>query len=523
MISQTVKSFPTIVRSFNRHILARTSQVILQSPASYIGAGLFGLFFVVLAVIQFATPDLAGNDGYYHIKIAQIMGRQGLRPPFPWLPLTVLNPAAYVDHHFLYHVLLLPFTYVDLRLGAKWASVMFPALTFLSGWILLRGQRVPYAPLWAMGFLAVSEAFLYRMSMTRAQSLSLLMLMVGLHFTLTGRLRWLLFVSFLYVWLYNAFPLMLMVVGAVVAAGWLIEGKLKLAPLGYSALGLGLGLILNPYFPENLLFIAYHLFPKLTDTTAVSVGNEWYPYETWTLVENSGPALLLFVSGILALGLQERRMNVATTSLLLIAVLFGVMLFKSRRFVEYFPAFALLFAALAWTPLLTLWQQTKARFGPKLPILLTLLLLPAIIWNVQATQESLQRSKPYGLYAAASAWLKSNTPAGSMIFQTDWDDFTRLYFYNTHNRYTVGLDPTYLQLYDAELYDLWVEITKGRVEQPAGVIQEKFGADYVLTDLNHKGFLNEAQDDPRLKELFRDDEAVIFQVLSQSEGGAANR
>ncbi|MCB0166908.1 MAG: hypothetical protein KDI79_21960, partial [Anaerolineae bacterium] len=115
-------------------------QVRLSGSTLLLGAALFGLFVTLLALIQFSTPNLAGNDGYYHIKLAQVMGQEGLRPPFPWLPLTVLAPDRYVDHHWLYHMLLIPFTWSDLRLGAKWASVILPALTFLTGWVLLRGQ-----------------------------------------------------------------------------------------------------------------------------------------------------------------------------------------------------------------------------------------------------------------------------------------------------------------------------------------------------------------------------------------------
>ena len=51
-------------------------------------------------------------------------------------------------------------------------------------------------------------------------------------------------------------------------------------------------------------------------------------------------------------------------------------------------------------------------------------------------------------------------PAGSRIFQADWDDFPPLFFHNTHNTYTIGLDPTYIQLQDPDLYDLWVDLTE---------------------------------------------------------------
>jgi hypothetical protein len=278
-----------------------------------------------------------------------------------------------------------------------------------------------------------------------------------------------------------------------------------------------LGLLINPYFPENLLFIYHHLLPKLTDATATSVGKEWYPYQTWTLVENSGPALLLFVSAIFALGLRERRINTATATLLFLTVLFGFMLFKSRRFIEYFPAFVLLFGALAWAPLFKAWMQAKKWVGRDLPVVLTVIVLLASAWNIQQTQASLKDSKPFQRFATASTWLVTNTPARSMVFQTDWDDFTRLYYYNTHNIYTVGLDPTYMQLYDADLYDLWIEISKGRVERPAATIAGKFGAGYVITDLQHKGFLREAEADPQLIERYRDDFAVVFEVVAQKE------
>jgi len=52
-----------------------------------------------------------------------------LRPTFVWLPLTTLNPRDYVDHHYLFHIFQIPFTWFrDLRLGAKIASTIFASL-----------------------------------------------------------------------------------------------------------------------------------------------------------------------------------------------------------------------------------------------------------------------------------------------------------------------------------------------------------------------------------------------------------
>lgn len=476
------------------------------------GVGLFGLFVALLATMQFATPNLVGNDSYFHIKFAQVMREQGLLPVFTWLPLTILNADAYFNHHFLYHVFLIPFTYGDLREGAKWAAVIFPAAAFLSGWLLLRGQQVPYAALWALGFLAVSEAFLYRMSMTRVQSVSLLMLFLILHVTLTQRYRWLLPLTFTYVWLYDGFPFIVALVTIYTACRWLLDRRLELSPLLYTGLGVGLGLLINPYFPKNIVFIYHHMLPKLTETTAINVGNEWYPYRTWTLVENSAPALFAFVAGVFALGLREKRMGTNTATLLLTTILFGFLLLKSRRFIEYYPAFALVFCALAWAPFCREWMQSKPWFRSALPILLILMLTPFIWYNIQETRDKLQDSTSYQRYASASAWLKANTPAESRVFQTDWDDFTWLYFHNIHNNYTLGLDPTYMQQYNPQLYDLWRDITKGHIQNPSQFIASTFGANYVITDLKHEAFLREAKADSNLEEVYRDEYAVVFRV-----------
>jgi hypothetical protein len=457
--------------------------------------------------VQFSTPSIVGNDGYYHIKLAALMRAGGLKPDFVWLPLTILNPDQFVDHHFLFHVLLMPFTLGDLIVGAKWASVLFASTAVVAIWWMLRRQTVPHAAFWALGTLAVSEAFIFRMSMPRAQSLSLTMLVLALGWLLSGQHRRLIGLGFLYVWLYDAFPLLLLACACYVAAEWLVAGRLRLKPLGYAGMGILLGLVINPYFPDNLSFVGRHILPKLANATSVSVGSEWYPYDTAQLLSNSGIALLALASGVFALGLAGRRMRVETATALLLSLAVGLMLFQARRFVEYFPAFALIFAAFAWAPLI---EGASRRVV--LPGLAALALGMGLWLNLGASIKSAHASKPAQRYQAASAWLERNTPSGARVFQTDWDDFPRLFFHNNHNTYTIGLDPTYLQLQDPDLYELWVDLTQGRAEDLSAAIVDSFGVEYVLTDLEHERFLQAAEEDPELTEVYRDEFAVVFAV-----------
>lgn len=502
------------------------------------GLLLWLVFVIFLALVQFSSPNMPDNDGFYHIKLAYLMRTQGLKPDFVWLPLSILNPRDFYDHHFGFHVALIPFTFGDLRLGAKWAAVLFSSLAFLSVWNLLKRQRIPLAWLWALGLLAISEAFIFRMSITRAQSLSLAVLMLALDWLLRGKFSRLPYLAALYVWMYDAFPLLLALVGVYVVSAWLVERRVVVRPLVLVALGTLAGLLFNPYFPHNIVFAIQHIAPKLAGATAVSVGNEWYPYATAQLLENSLLSLAAFVSGALSLGLSGKRMQLRTAVAFLLACFFGLMLFQSRRFIEYFPPFALVFAAFAWSPLIETASEhvevsIPRRASPGHPrrfpaaallpgraalkkwlpaLVLIAILLPGISSTFKMSRASLQASKPYETYAAASAWLAGHTPAGSLVFQTDWDDFPRLFFYNTHNRYLIGLDPTYMQSYDPDLYTLWIDITRGKAERPSVAIQDQFGAWYVLTDLQHEAFLQQASADRGLLAVYRDSDAVIFQV-----------
>lgn len=489
---------------------------------------LFLIFAGLLAIVQYGTDALVGTDGYYHARMGLLIRQEGLRPDFKWLPLTILNADAFYNHHLLYHVYLALFGGTDplvdggqsLTQSIKLASIVMPALAFLAVWWLLRGQEVNWASLWALGLFAVSEAFLYRMSMPRAQSASLLVLVLGLHWLLNGKFRPLIPLGFIYVWLYDGFPLLPLIGSIYLVAVLFVERKFVWQAVAFPVMGIGLGLLVNPYFPENIHFTLNHLIPKISFTDT-PVGNEWYPYDTWTLVENTGFAFGALVLAVLALGWQKERINLSTLTVLLLTVFFGLLLFKSRRFVEYFPAFTLMFTALSINPLLQNWPANHTRWqrtGGAL-VLSAALAVP-LVTTIYLARDSVAGSKAADWYAAAAGWLAANEPDGSFVFQTDWDDFPRLFFYNPEMIYTVGLDPTYMELHNADLYHDWVDLTQGDVDKPGAVIRDQFGAQFVFSDLGHAAFLRQAADDPLLTEVYRDDQAVIFAVEAGEAAGS---
>lgn len=507
-------------------IQSSTCTNITEPPAHprtwLVGLGLFGMFAALFGFIQFSIPGLADNDSYYHIKMGWLIHTQGIKPDFIWLPRTILNQTDYYDHHMLYHVYLALFTWRDpaldsgaaLVVGAKIASVVLAAVTFVAVWWLLRAQRVRWAAAWALGLFALSDIFLFRLSMVRAQTASLLVLMLALHWLLQRRYRMLLPLGFGYVWLYNAFPLLLLLAGTYAFGVLLSKRRIAWPALIYPSVGIALGLVLNPYFPENIIFIIKHIGPKLGVATT-EIGAEWYPYDSWTLMKTAGLAYALGIAGLTGLVIQRRGFTQPQLITFGLYLVFGILTLNSKRFMEYFPAFALVFGALSLAPVLADWRNStplvwrRARLAASTLLLLALLLT---LTNARNAMLALNIIKPASLQRDAARWLNQNVAANTLIYNADWRQFPRLFFYNSSNRYLLGLDPTYLQLADANAYALYTAINAGKVAQPGTAIQQTFGATYLIADRQQTELIAQAQADPTLREVYRSEDSVIWAV-----------
>src|SRR5687768_15304696 len=93
---------------------------------------IFGFFaiFILMTLMQRSTDAICCGDwdGYYHIRWSALLWESfksgNWLPEFTWLPLTVLNPQDYADHHFLFHLLQIPFLwFFEPVMAAKVAAV----------------------------------------------------------------------------------------------------------------------------------------------------------------------------------------------------------------------------------------------------------------------------------------------------------------------------------------------------------------------------------------------------------------
>ncbi len=109
---------------------------------------IFGFFAIVLIMVllQFSTKAICCGDwdGYYHIRwsaqLWESISSGHWLPEFKWLPLTVLSPQDYADHHFLFHLLQIPFLwFFEPVTAAKLSTVFYGSLAVFSGyWLMFR-------------------------------------------------------------------------------------------------------------------------------------------------------------------------------------------------------------------------------------------------------------------------------------------------------------------------------------------------------------------------------------------------
>ena len=92
-----------------------------------------------------------------------------------------------------------------------------------------------------------------------------------------------------------------------------------------------------------------------------------------------------------------------------------------------------------------------------------------------------------------------------------------LFYYNPDRVYIVGLDPTYLYDRDSELWTLYAHITLGEEDDPAPLIRDRFGAQYVFTDNEHPDLLRIAEDSGDFEKVYEDKFTTVLRVLNQDK------
>jgi hypothetical protein len=525
---------------------ALKSETAIRSVQVGVAAIVIGAIFWRL---QFSTDAICCGDfdGYYHVRWSRLLWegfRNRVFPPiFTWLPLTTLNPNDYVDHHFLFHIFQIPFTFRNPQRGAKIASVIFASLAVLSCYWLLVHHRIRYVMVWLVALLACSTPFLYRLNMAKAPPFAIIYLIAGIYL-LFKKKYWLLGpLAFIFTLTYDMVVLLILAVFIWVAVIAWTERRFEWRPIVWVLAGTAAGFAINPYFPKNLHLFYQHLKMKLALTEfSTKVGQEWDPYNSWEFIGNSLVACIAMIVGYIAFDPADRKRAAHPLFFLIFSTALMIMTARWKRIAEYWPPFAVMFSAFALQPwlvgarsaltglptdLLEELQPFLDRSEPGTePIsedrtelvriivaaAIAVLLGVVLAFNLRFTADDIKDSKPHDYYRAGAEWMRANISPAQIVFNTDWDDFPRLFYYDPTHKYVSGLDPTYLYDRDPALSRLYDRITKGEEEDPGPLIRDRFGAHYVFTDNTHEKFSFNATESGWFEIVYEDTDCTILRI-----------
>lgn len=517
---------------------------------------IFLFSFIVFAYLQY-SPYFADPDSFYHAKVALMIRDEGIIKDFPWLQYTILKDN-YTDQHFLYHVFLIPFvTFFKPLIGTKLATIFWGTWLILVFFTILRGLKIRWAFLYALLLLLINP-FIFRISLAKAPSVSIIFLLLGLYFIFNYKFKSLFILSFLYVWFYGGFILILIAAGFFIGVTLVYNRWFKKvnhhrflekihALLGRNhrfrpkkkwhikillATGLGLlaGLIINPYFPKNFIFY-YHQLVKIgiiNYSKIIGVGGEWYPYGFLDLISNTVVLSIILVITLVLFFIFFKRQSKLSFTAFLIYLLFFIFTLKSRRYVEYYVPFGMFFCAISLNDSLrginikkyftllkkVYFKNIFTKLIISVIIIYILIILPTVVLrDFKTAKNDLSSGIALDKFFFVSKWLKENSEKGSIVIHSDWDDFPTLFYHNSHNYYIVGLDPTFMYEYNQDLYWKWVNLTTGKkVPNLYQVVKDDFKASYILIEKDHSGMYNQISGTNGFSLIYEDEQVYLYQV-----------
>ncbi|MEO5925764.1 MAG: hypothetical protein ABIR70_18240 [Bryobacteraceae bacterium] len=475
------------------------------------------LVSIAIFLLASTIPDIpSGYDAYRHVRMASRLVTEGFAEVMkdPWHVAYIWTKP--VDPYVGFHVLLAPFTMVfELITAIKLFGAIIIGTTAFVSLRILQHFEVEYRAAWLMIAVFGSGITLHRATVSRPFVLGTLMVLTVTLLTLKNRPGWVAIASAVHAACYSMFFLVAMGPGL-----WLLLRRDRAAfrLVLCCAFGIGVGLISNPYFPENLSYALVNASATEIATRAgVVVGGELWPMPAgWFLAASLAVALPWFAAIWLrvktwtSVPFGEQRDILLAVSLLALAGSFRV----GRTF-EFFVPFATMYAAVQWTP----WVKAHRRQALNLFYVAASL----CVLNVLLSMESNRNSGQVARYRAVAAYLHEHDPK-ELVINARWGDYYYLYFWNPTNQYFIGIEPTFTYLLAPEKYWTWRHLSDDKsiicsaqdcsgktLVDPVSAVRDGLEAKYLLTQHILNPRLEASLDaNPQAKAVFRDSFLTLY-------------
>ncbi|MCH8003930.1 MAG: hypothetical protein IH934_04850 [Nanoarchaeota archaeon] len=272
----------------------------------------------------------------------------------------------------------------------------------------------------------------------------------------------------------------------------LFSNKFEYKILLYPFIGIFLGLVINPYFPNNISLLYTQIFKVNLIANLFNV--EWKPWPFFEFIKNNILVLFYIFISIFIL-IINKKITKLQSFYFSLTIFFFIYTIISRRMQEYLVPFSILTVSLLLNFYLIKFEKNKSfnyhgnqRFpGYRKSSIFAyvksgavLFLIIIVITNFFLLRQDISNNDFLFNYNNCAEWMKNNIPKNSLVF-TNAYAFPYLFSKNSDLIYTHGIDLTYSYLYEPEKFERYMGILQGTLKDNVDYIKEDYSPDYVFS------------------------------------------
>ncbi len=467
-------------------------------------AVLIGLF-----VVLYSRTDIYGGDPdrYYHFAISRETAQAG-QLYLDTVPQVVgLHWNKYFpDKEFLFHQLTLAGYKIGGDHGVAIAVLGVGVAVIVLLFLIAAEILSPWLAFLSAGIALCAPVLLFRLFLLRPHTLGIFTFLL-VQWGLFSRRRYLLFGgAALFALSYHAFYLVLASIFLSLAAHALLDRKNWREQVRFHLWGIGglaAGILLNPYFPSNI--IQGWQIAKITSLVTdphlkLAFGEELYPITSNIfLVRFFYPILVCLISGAIWIRNWSLRIQMKTAAIHLYSLLslgiFLVLCAQSPRAGEYaIPAASLAFIFVLREPLL---KKTSGRIAAGILFIAALIILIQTYRNQFRFYD--QNIVTSNLNAATIIPVTKNNPH-PMVYNCEWDRTPYLFYGRPEAKFLDLLDPSLLVIKNRPAAGVRELLKKGLVPDVRHLVSDGFHAQYVYCYSQNP--VDQMRKDPSFRQLY---------------------
>ena len=447
---------------------------------------LFVAIFILLSItLILSGGDPQPGDHYFHFKYAYLLRTEGwdVVENFRWIYLLNDHDGVHRYGVSLFQIALLPFTYISDHInGIHVVDAFFVSCVIAVFYYIMRREKVRHALFFSLLLLG-STFFMTRFLLGRAFVLMVGFAYLEMYFAIRKKYIPLFIVVALHVlWHQATYFMPIIIIFFVELSRYIVDKKIALKNIGVTVLGIVVGMAFFPGFPRSLFGMMKQILLIQNSTTSNSSGTMGGTEMLATDVSggdmNAGIAGMCLFFCIAAVGyifylykeeepavrnvITKERMHWLIFLSAFVTFIVCVSFLVTGRFFDFMFIGFVLLIGLTFTSLFETNIINAEVFGGKYFKIIAV--IPLIFLCVYSISHTYKRARSFDFTPAQTAanWIDEHSEDGEKVFLHNWSFFVSLFFANSNNTYSMGLEPTSLKSYDEDLYWKYYNIFKNK-------------------------------------------------------------